>query len=376
MNDMITYVGIDAHKKQHKLAAILPGSDEIIEMVIANTPREIAKMVKKLKKLSLGPVHFCYEAGVCGFTLKRRIESLGCRCAVIAPSLIPSKPGDRIKTDRRDAKKLAALFKAGLLTEVYPPNQQQEAARDLTRLRETAMINRKRIRHQLLKFLIRHGYIYADGDHWTLKHFRWMGSLEFDEPVLCDVFDSYFTELQHCNQRLESIDKQLDQLAQSEPYKEVVGLLRCFHGVDTLTAISVITEIFEFGRFESPRKFMSYLGLTPSESSSGDKQKRGPICKTGNKRVRRLLNECAWHYRHVYAVSQALKKRRKGQPQWAIDIADRAAMRLRQRHRRLIHNGKMACKANIAVARELAGFIWAMFNEYETRKKYEIRKAV
>ena len=376
MNDNITYVGLDTHKKQHKLAAILPESDEIIEMVIANTTREIGKMVKKLKKLSDRPIHFCYEAGVCGFTLKRRIEALDCRCAVIAPTLIPRKPGERIKTDRRDAKKLLALFKAGLLTEVFPPDPEQEAARDLTRLRETAMINRKRIRQQLVKFLTRHGYIFTDGYHWTCKHLHWLRNLEFDESLLCDVFDSYFTELQHCDQRLESIDKQLEQLSQTEPYKEIVGLLRCFHGIDTLTAISVITEIFDFGRFESPRKFMSYLGLTPSESSSGDKQKKGGICKTGNKRVRRLLNECSWHYRHPSGVSKALKARRAGQPQWAIDIADSAGRRLRQRYRKLINNGKMPCKANIAVARELAGFIWAIVNEYELRKKYEMRKAV
>lgn len=376
MNNSITYVAMDTHKKQHKVAFILPGSDEISEMVVANTVREIGRMVKKIKKLSSGQVNFCYEAGVCGFTLKRRIEGLGCQCAVIAPSLIPRKPGERIKTDRRDAKKLLALFKAGLLTEVYPPDQKQEAARDLTRLREAAMINLKRIRQQLLKFLTRHGYIFTDGEHWTKKYICWLAGLEFDEPLLLDVFDSYFTELQHCNQRLESLDRQLEQLAQTEPYKQVVGLLRCFHGIDTLTAISVITEIFEFGRFASPRHLMSYLGLTPSESSSGDKQKRGPICKTGNKRVRRLLNECSWHYRHPFVIGKALKARRAGQPQWAIDIADRAGRRLRQRHRRLVNNGKMPCKATIAVARELAGFIWAMVNEHEMRKKYETRKAV
>lgn len=367
---------MDTHKKQHKLAIILPQSDEIIEMVIANTTREIGKMVKKLKKLSDWPIHFCYEAGVCGFTLKRRIEALDCRCAVIAPTLIPRKPGERIKTDRRDAKKLLALFKAGLLTEVFPPDPEQEAARDLTRLRETAMINRKRIRQQLCKFLTRHGYIFTGGRHWTCKHLRWLGSLEFDEPLLCDVFDSYFTELQHCDQRLKSIDKQLEQLAQTEPYKEIVGLLRCFHGIDTLTAISIIAEIFDFGRFESPRQLMSYLGLTPSESSSGDKQNKGGICKTGNKRVRRLLTECAWHYRHPSGVGKTLKARRTGQPQWAIDIADTAGRRLRRRYRKLVYNGKMPCKANIAVARELAGFIWAILNEYEMRKKSYMKKAV
>ena len=154
----------------------------------------------------------------------------------------------------------------------------------------------------------------------------------------------------------------------SQEYKEIVGLLCCYHGIDTLTAITIITEIFEFGRFESPRHLMSYLGLTPSEDSSGDKQKKGSITKAGNKRIRRLLNETSWHYRHRYVPSKVLKKRRKGQPQWAIEIADAAGRRLSKRHRHLINNGKMPCKANIAVARELAGFIWFVVTQYHARK--------
>ena len=359
---------MDTHKKQHTLAIVFPGQDRVVEMTIANTSREIGLMVKKIKKATNGPLHFCYEAGVCGFSLQRQIEALDCRCMVIAPSLIPRKSGERIKTDRRDAKKLLSLFKAGLLTEVFAPNAQQEAARELTRLRETAMINLKRIRQQLLKFLTRHGYIYVQGEHWTLKYQRWLMNLQFDQPWLRDVFDSYFTELQHGNQRLASLDKQLEQLAQSEAYREPVGLLRCLHGIDTLTAISIITEIFDFGRFACAGQLMSYLGLTPSEASSGQRQHKGSICKTGNKRARRLLNEAAWHYRHAHVVSRALQKRRQGQPQWAIDIADRAGVRLRKRYYHLVNNGKMPCKANIAVARELIGFIWGMLREYENRK--------
>ena len=359
---------MDTHKKLHTLAIDIPGLDKIAEMTIANTQREITRMVKKITKATKGPIHFCYEAGVCGFTLQRQIEALGCRCMVIAPSLIPRKPGERIKTDRRDAKKMLPLFKAGLLTEVFPPNAEQEAARELTRLRESAMINLKRIRQQLLKLLTRHGYIYVQGEHWTVKHQRWLTSLQFDQPEMRDVFDSIFTELQHCTQRLASLDKQVEQLAQSEAYREPVGLLRCLHGIDTLTAISIITEIFDFGRFANAGQLMSYLGLTPSESSSGERQCKGSICKTGNKRARRLLNEAAWHYRHAHVISRALQKRREAQPQWAIDIANRAGVRLRKRYHHLINNGKMPCKANIAVARELLGFIWGMLTEYENRK--------
>ena len=165
-----------------------------------------------------------------------------------------------------------------------------------------------------------------------------------------------------------SLDNQVEKLARSEPYQEIVGLLRCFHGIDTLSAITIITEIFDFGRFSSPGELMSYLGLTCSEFSSGEKQKRGPITKAGNKRVRRILVEVAWHYRHPCNISKALKDRRKGQPQWGIDIADRAGQRLRKRYRHLTHCGKMPCKVTVAIARELAGFIWSVCKEYEARK--------
>jgi transposase len=368
MENTITYVAMDTHKKQHKVALHYPCQEEIVEFTINNTTRDIKKMVKKITKQVSGEVEFCYEAGVCGFTLKRRIEQFDCRCVVIAPSLVPRKPGERVKTDRRDAKKLLMMHKSGLLTEVHAPNEQQEAARELTRLRETAKDNLKRIRHQLLKLLTRHGYVYSNGRHWTQKHITWLRTIEFTEPMLTNVFENYFSEMIYCIGRLEALDKEVELLAGSQEYKEIVGLLRCFHGIEALTAITIITEIFEFGRFESPRHLMSYLGLTPSEDSSGDKQKKGSITKTGNKRVRRLLNEASWHYRHRYVPSKVLKQRRKGQPQWAVEIADAAGRRLSKRHRHLVNNRKMPCKANIAVARELAGFIWFVVTQYHARK--------
>ena len=369
MENIITYVGMDTHKKQHKIALHYPGQEEIIDFTINNTVGDIKKMLNKIKRQAPGQVEFCYEAGVCGFTLKRRIEDMGCKCAVIAPSLVPRKPGERVKTDRRDAKKLLMLFKAGLLTEVHAPDEQAEAARELTRLCETAKENLKRIRHQVLKFLTRHGYVYRQGSHWTQKHITWMRTIKFTESMLTKVFEHYFDEMIYCTVRLENLNKEVELLAESEEYKEIVGLLSCFHGIKTLTAITIITEIFEFGRFESPRHLMSYLGLTPSEDSSGEKQRKGSITKAGNKRVRRLLNETAWHYRHRYVPSKVLKKRREGQPQWAIDIADSAGRRLTKRHRHLINNGKMPCKSNIAIARELAGFIWFTVTQYQARKK-------
>jgi len=373
MKNTITYVAMDTHKKEHKVALHYPCNEEIVRFAVKNTACDIKKMVNKIKRHAPADIQFCYEAGVCGFTLKRRIEALGCKCTVIAPSLTPIKPGDRVKTDRRDALKLLMMFKAGLLTEVHAPDQKQEAARELTRCRQTAQENLKRIRHQLLKFLTRHGYVYTNGNHWTQKHITWLRNLEFDQPLLRDVFDSYFTEMQHCLQRLTSLDNQVEKLAKSEPYQEIVGLLRCFHGIDTLTAITTITEIFDFARFSSPGELMSYLGLTCCEDSSGQKERKGSITKAGNKRVRCLLVETSWHYRHPYiAKSKALRERRKDQPQWAIDIADKAAQRLRKRYWYLVNHGKPPCVATVAVARELAGFIWSLFNEYEARNNKNV----
>jgi len=372
MENIITYVGMDTHKKQHKIALHYPRQEEIVEFTINNTVRDIKKMVNRIKRQAPGQVRFCYEAGVCGFTLKRRIEDMGYECLVIAPSLVPRKPGERVKTDRRDAKKLLMLLKAGLLTEVHAPDEQAEAARELTRLRETARDNLKRVRHQVLKFMTRHGYVYRQGSHWTEKHITWIRNVKFTEPTLTRTFENYFDEMIYCLARLENLDKEVELLAESEEYKETVGILCCFHGIKTLTAITIITEIFEFGRFESPHHLMSYLGLTPSENSSGEKQSKGSITKAGNKRVRRLLNEAAWHYRHRYVPSKMLKKRREGQPQWAIDIADSAGRRLTKRHRHLINNGKMPCKTNIAIARELAGFIWFAVTQYQARKNTKV----
>jgi transposase len=368
MENTITYAAMDTHKKHHKIALQYPNQEELVEFTVENNLRDIKKMVNKIKRQAPGEIEFCYEAGVCGFALKRRIEQLGCRCCVIAPSLVPRKPGERVKTDRRDAKKLLGMFKAGLLTEVHAPDESQEAARELTRLREAAKDNLKRVRHQILKFLTRHGYVYRQGRHWTQRHIGWLRSIEFTEPMLKDVFESYFNDMIYCIGRLEDIDRQVEILAGSKEYRAVVGLLCCYHGINTLTAITILTEIFEFGRFESPRHLMSYLGLTPSEDSSGDKQKKGAITKSGNKRIRRLLNEASWHYRHLYVPSSALKKRREGQPKWAVEIADAAGRRLSKRHRYLINKGKMPCKANIAVARELAGFIWFTITQYYARK--------
>lgn len=363
MDKSITYVALDTHKKEHVVAWADSQTGEVAVFTVRNTVKDITKTVKKLQRKASGEVQFCYEAGVCGFTLQRRVEALGSRCVVVAPSLVPVKPGDRLKTDRRDARKLLGQFSAGELTEVYAPSVAQEAAREITRCRQAAQENVKRTRHQLLKFLTRHGYVYSEGRHWTAKHRRWLKSLPFDTPDLQEVFAWYISELEHGEQRLATLDKEVAALGARPAYQAVVGRLRCLRGVDTLTAVTLVTEIFAFGRFDSPRKLMAYLGLVPSEHSSGEKRRPGSITKTGNARVRRLLVESAWHYRHGVFVGRTLQKRRDGQPPEAIAIADRALGRLHKRYRRLLARGKSPNVVVVAVARELAGFIWALLQD-------------
>jgi transposase len=356
---------MDTHKKQHQVAWVHPDTGEIQEFTVANTAREIERMVKRIRKQVTGEIHVCYEAGLCGFVLKRRLEKFGCVAQVIAPSLVWRKPGDRVKTDRRDAKKLLTQFLAGQLTEVWAPDPAQEADRELTRCRESAQIDLKRARQRLNSLLVRHGYLYQDGNLWTGKHAQWRKGLVFDQPKLRTVFEEYSSEIEHCAERVKSLDKQVESLARSPRYRSAVGVLRCMRGIDTLTAITLLTEIFEFARFDSPRALMAYLGVTPSEDSSGESRRPGAITKTGNRRVRRILTEAGWHYRHPYAVSKALKARREDQPAWAVDLADRAAKRLYRRYRHLIERGKAAPVAIMAVVRELAGFVWAMLRQLQ-----------
>ena len=370
----ITYVAIDAHKKMHQVLMQLPGEEPPVSWTVRNTEREILRMVKRIRKRAPGEVEACYEAGPCGFALQRQLESKGIRCQVIAPSLIPKAPGDRIKTDRRDAAKLLKLQMAGLLTEVCPPTKEEEAVRDLCRCREAAMKDLKRARHRLLKFVLRHGYAFTEGRNWTQKHLEWLNSLRFDIPHEERVFTELFSEIARHQDRVEALDAELEKVAEEAPYKEPVGHLRCFRGIDTVTAVTLVAEIFGILRFDSARELMSYLGLTPSEFSSGESQRKGKITKAGNSLVRRLLVEACWHYRHRPVVSKPLKARRQGQPKWVTETADKAQARLHQRFRHLTKNGKNPNLAVTAMARELAGFIWYVLRKSALEKGETHRK--
>jgi len=362
MKEYITFVGLDAHKEEHHVCLRVAGKEKPEEFVVSNHPQEIKRMVKRIRKQAPGPIRMCYEAGPCGFALQRQIKAAGASCVVVAPSLIPVKPGDRVKTDRRDARKLVDLFQAGLLTEVHPPTEEEEAVRDLCRCREAAKAAEISARHQLSKFLLRHGRIYREGRLWTQKYFRWLRNLKWENAIEHRVLSDYLQEVERRMDRVKALDEAVEEVAQQKPYATPVGWLRCFRGIDTVTAMGIVSELFGFARFTCPRDLMSYLGLVPSEDSSAGKRRRGAITKTGNRRVRRLLIEAAWHQRHWPITSKALRKRREDQPMWVIHVADRAKQRLHRRYWHLVKNGKTEPVAVTVVARELVGFIWSVLH--------------
>ncbi len=358
MKQVTTYVGIDAHKKDLFIAMLIGNQTTPVTWQLANEPQAVRRLVRKLEREAPGPVQMCYEAGPCGYALQRQVTTARVTCQVIAPALIPRKPGERIKTNRRDARKLVELHRAGLLTEVRPPTPEDEAVRDLCRARDDAREDLQRARHRLGKLLLRRG-LHFSGRNWTQAHRRWVDGLEWTHAAERVVVDDYWLAIDHLQARLIELDARLTEIAQAEPYREPVGWLRCFRGIDTLTAILILAELHDFRRFQSPRALMAYLGLVPGEDSTGEKHRRGRITRTGNTLVRRLLVETAWHYQHRPSIGVALTRRRKGQPGRVIAIADKAQQRLCRRFRRLMEQHKPAPKVAVAIARELAGFLWA-----------------
>jgi transposase len=358
VKNSITFVGLDAHKKMLAVAMLVPGKEEPLTWQVANESGAVRRMAKKILKEAEGPVRVCYEAGPCGYALQRILKNLGLECVVIAPSLIPRKPGDRIKTDKRDARKLASLFRAGLLTEVHPPTLGEEAIRDLSRCREDAKEDLLRARHRLGKMLLRRGMNW-ESSNWTQAHRAWLRKVQFDHPADRLVFQDYLLAIEHLEERIKSLDEALEAVTQEDRYKKPVGALRCFQGIDTVSAVTLVAELHDFSRFHSARELMGYLGLVPSEDSSSDRRRLGSITKAGNSHVRRILVEIAWHYRHAPRLYKALRERRKGQAPAVIAVADKAAQRLHRKFEKLQTRGKPVAKAVVAVARELAGFIWA-----------------
>jgi transposase len=359
-----TFVGLDVHKEAINVAMLLPGETRPVEWQTSNEAAAIRRLVRKLRRSAVGDLQLCYEAGPCGYAVQRTVRALGVSCVVVAPSLVPRKPGERVKTDRRDARKLAELLRAGLLTEVHPPTEADEAVRDLCRAREDAHGDLVRGRHRVSKLLLRQGWTWTGGKKmWGQGHRLWLRSLRFEHKEDQWVLDDYFLALEHLEERLRALDARIEQTSLDPRYVSAVAALRCFRGIDTLTAMCLVAELHDFMRFESARGLMAYLGLVPSEYSSGDKERRGEITKAGNGHVRRLLIEAAWHYRHHPSIL-SLRRRREGQPARIIAIADRAMLRLHRRFNRMLERGKPRPKIAVAVARELTGFVWAAMRQH------------
>jgi transposase len=358
MKNVTTYVGIDAHKKDLFVAMLIGTEKTPVTWQLANEPRAVHRLVRKLERECPGPVRVFYEAGPCGYALQRQVTTSRVSCDVVAPALIPRKPGERVKTNRRDARKLVELGRAGLLTVVQPPTPEDEAVRDLARARDDARQDLQRCRHRLGKLLLRRG-LHFSGRNWTRAHRQWIVGLEWAQAAERAVIDDYLLAIDQTEARLLELDTRLAEIAETEPYRKPVGWLRCFRGIDTLTAMLILAELHDFRRFGSAPALMAYLGLVPGEDSSGEKHRRGRITRTGNALVRRLLVEVAWHYQHRPSVGVALARRRKGQPGRVIAIADKAQQRLCRRFRKLAAEHKPAPKVAVAIARELAGFVWA-----------------
>jgi transposase len=368
MGESITHVALDAHKKFLQVAMLEAGKEKPVEWQVVHESSAVRRMAKRILREASGKVRVCYEAGPCGYALQRTLVELGLDCIVIAPSLIPVKPGDHIKTDRRDARKLAELFRAGLLTEVHPPTTGEEAFRDLCRCREDAKEDLLRAKHRLGKMLLRRGLVWQEGKNWSQGHRTWLRSVSFDHPADKLVFEDYLLAIEHLEERIRGLESAIAATANEDPYREPVAALRCFPGVDTLTAVTLVAELHDFRRFQSPRELMGYLGLVPSEDSSSDRRRLGSITKAGNSHARRVLIESAWHYRHPPHVGKMLRKRREGQPSQVIAIADKAAQRLYRKFGKLQGKGKALGKVVVAVARELVGFLWAAVYPMSVKK--------
>lgn len=369
MKDGSSFVGLDVHKAFIQVAVLRRHETAPLVWRIPNEPAKVSGLVRKLRRSCPGPLELCYEAGPCGFGLARQLNAMdGLRCVVIAPSLIPRKPGERIKTDRRDAIKLASLHRAGLLTDVQPPSPGQEALRDLSRRRASIRDDLKSAKQQLGKFLLRNQRTFTGTkQNWTTAHFSWLQVQRFEEPTHQFVFDDMLDTVQELKSRLGRVEQHMQDVSQEEPLKAPVALLQCFKGFKLVSAMSVATELYCFERFQSPRGLMAFVGLVPSEHSSGGQAKRGGITKSGNGRLRMLLIEAAQNCVRSSRTGIPLRKRRQGQPQWAVQIAERAQRRLFARYRRLTMRGKHHNTAVTAVARELLGFIWAMLTEHRLR---------
>lgn len=359
MSNTVHYLGLDVHKETIAVSIAPQGTTEVRRYGLINGSLDaVDKLVKKLAAPGV-ELRVVYEAGPCGFVLCRHLRSKGIACEVVAPSLIPKKASDKVKTDRRDADQLARLFRAGELTPIHVPDQEDEAVRDLIRARHSAMDELRKARHRLKGFLLRLGFRYTGKSSWTDAHKRYLSGLVMPQPPQQIAFQEYIHAIDDAGERLERLTQAVLAALPGWKWAPVVRALMCLRGVQELTGMTLVAEVGDFSRFEDPRSLMHFLGLTPSEPSSGGARTQGGITKCGNTHCRRVLVEAAWQYRLTPKVSEALQKRQQGQSKEVRMIAWKAQERLHQRFKQLAAK-KNRVVAATAVARELAGFVWAI----------------
>src|SRR5512141_1173925 len=369
----VLFVGLDVHAEAIAVAVAEMGGEVRSLGMIPNRPESIRRLVKQL-----GPVErlrVCYEAGPCGFVVYWLLTGIGVQCDVIAPSLVPKKAGDKVKTDRRDALKLARCLRAGELTSVWVPDADHEALRDLVRAREAAKKDQLKARHRLGKFLLRHGQRRPDGIRvWTQKHREWIKShVRFEQLALEATLADYLEEVDHVGSRITKLDKAIEEAVQQAPpeIRAVVEALQALRGVAQTVAVSIVAEVGSLSRFPSPRELMGYSGLVPSEHSSGNRVQRGGITKTGNGHLRRVIGEAAWAYQHRPNVTGFLPRRQKNLSlsEETKKTAWKAQQRLHKRYKALAARGKNKNQIVTTLGRELLGFIWAIGGGAEKQHK-------
>jgi transposase len=358
----VRFVGLDVHAQTIAVAVAEAGGEVRSLGMIANRPESVSKLIKKLGK----PEHLrvCYEAGPTGYVLYWQLTRLGVRCEVIAPTLVPKKPGDRVKTDRRDAEKLARCYRAGDLTAVWVPDAQHEALRDLVRAREAAKHDQLRARHRLGKFLLRHGRRAPQGTTaWSGKYMKWVKEqVHFEQPAQEATLLDYLHEVEHAIERIQRLEISIDTAIEKMPQKmrAVIQGLQSLRGIAKISAVSLVAELGEISRFATARQLMGYSGVVSSEYSSGEDVRRGAITKAGNAHLRRIVVEAAWAYRHRPSIGAGLAARQAGNSAEVKEIAWKAQHRLHSRYSKLSAKGKTKQKVVTAVGRELLGFIWAI----------------
>ena len=357
---IMQWIGIDDHADKWTIAH-LDGDAAKPSREFELVPNEqgYRKLIGFLKGLK-GDVRVAYEAGPCGYELYRRLNKAGLKCEVAAPSLTPRKPGERVKTNRRDALKIARTLRANELTFISVPDEKRESLRELTRARSAVQKDVLRVRHQITKLLLRYGHRYREGKAWTQRFWAWLGKVKLAGEYAQQVLDEMLVTLEHRSRQLARFDALIEEAAKKPEYVPYLNALRVLRGIGTLSAMVILAELGDLRRFATAPQLMAAIGLVPAEYSTGDKTSRYAITKTGNARVRHVVIEASWQYQRRITTGRTIRARRKDQPQALVSIAEKCDRRLNRKFSRMTSRGKLSTVAAVAVGRELIGFIWAI----------------